>query len=280
MFSQSKTATDVPQALFGAWDWRNYQTTLGAMLTICIFTFWAGTFAFEDPVQRTPAPIPSPTSLFNHHNNNSSSSSMFEMFLRNWFGLVRALLVSLTCATQGELTLFLSIMLMSGVDLERILGSIKLREALIILGLQRIFIQQAVSSLLASTIFYSSLTNSSSQTNCWSFTPSAAWMAVTVAMMRRILVPPRRCFRLFGLPLDEQTISDLFVFQILLVSEDSWCFFTSATVALLNCSKWSPIHLRSRFFPKLWHDDVGSTEATVLARFLPSHQIINKSGFE
>jgi len=302
--SSSSSSTDLPQALFGAWDWTNYQTTLGAILTICSFSFLAGILATEEQIQRIP--VSSLSDSYSHkmiqfsqyHQTNisnttsdhdsSSSSTLLSLFfwificlITHFLCFVRTLIVSLICSSTGELALFLSLMLISGVDIERILGSIKLREALLVLGVQRILLQAIFVNLPFLLFVSSSSTSTSSWTTMiwisqfWSLAPSASWMALTLTMIRRILIPPRRCFRLFGLPLDEQSISDLFAIQIIVVSEDPWCFLSCACVALLNCSpSWSPIHLRSRVFFSasswLWEDDVKMKGATVLVRFLPS----------
>ena len=262
-----KTATDLPQALFGAWDWTNYQTSLGAMLTVCVFTVAAGMIMPDSPVQGSP--VWEPTRSIGGVSASSSASAAREprsahtqqpdgSAVRGSYvlGFVRCTFASLICSTHGELALLLGTMLISLVDVERVLGSIKLREAIITLGLQRIALHAVVNLVLGNWV--------------WSMAPSAAWMAITAVMIRRCLVPPRRSFRLAGLPLSEQSIGEVVCLQLCLVSPDPWCWLASAVLAFCACSPWiSPIHLRSRFFPKLWVDDVQDAGATVLARFHP-----------
>jgi hypothetical protein len=270
------TSTDLPQSLFGAWDWSNYLTSLGAMLSVCSFTFLAGLLTLEDPVQRIPHSTPS---------ISIDDSTLSSFLFGHSLGFIRGLAASLICSTLGELALFLTIMLISCVDLERVLGSTKLREGFIILGIQRILLQvfvlNPIGKFIFSIVFQEQIGASATSIHgddekfSWSIAPSAAWMAVTVAMMRRILVPPHRNFHLFGLPLDEQIVSDFFVVQILCVTEDSWCFVSCAIVSLFNCTRFSLLHMRSRLLLRKffwWEDDNQVKRATVLARFLPVSQ--------
>jgi hypothetical protein len=323
------TATDVPQSLFGAWDWANFQTTLGAVMAVCVATFFAGILTAESPVQNAPlmfpiglfaslAPAPPRTAPAMPVPAASGDAATLGVVLdalsalANWLPMsaapltsaVRCVIASVACGTHGELTLFMAVMLVASVDVERVLGSTKLREAIIRLGLQRILLQAALNFLIgfASALIWSHASPSPAaaaraaaataaaggnaspaarhvtlaeaaalaSASMWAMAPSAAWMAVTLCLIRRILVPARRSFRLAGLPLSEQTVGDVFALQLALSSPDRLCIVTSAILALLNCSPWLPIHVPSTLLlPRLWENDADVAGATVLARFLP-----------
>jgi hypothetical protein len=148
-------------------------------------------------------------------------------------------------------------MLIGAVDVERVLGSIKFREAIIVIACVRIALHVAVNVMLGA--------------DAWRMMPSSAWMGVAIVVVRRCLVPPRRRFKLFNVTLCEQSVGDLLAIQLCFTTHDSLCWLTAPAVGLLASSRWMPIHapFDRTLFPRLWVDDVEDPKAVVLARFHP-----------
>lgn len=180
------------------------------------------------------------------------------IFKRRWLrhggfaaGVPALIVGGFTCLTVAEFLLFAAMCVFAGTHVERVIGS---HRFVVFIGLLVAFRLPLVA--MAATVLQ--------QAEPWyACYPTAAWLAVALAIARRFVSYPSRVFQVFGVRLCDQTATDFLALQICLMGHGHWlgtglcgitacCFAMSDAVGLFRISPSRlPVKLRSLLDPSL-----------------------------